>query len=155
MLRCEAFAGDFLAQRRIAVAGVSRTEKNAPANLIYRKLRESGHDVFALNPKAGEVEGDRCYPDLKAAPPVDALVIASPAETAETLVHDCADAGVNRVWMHRSFGPGSVSEKAVAFCRDHQIEVLAGACPMMFCRPVDWGHRCMRWMIRLTGGLPG
>jgi hypothetical protein len=85
---------------------------------------------------------------------VDAVVIATAPEVAETLVRDCADAGVARVWLHRSFGQGSVSEEAVAFCREHKMTVIAGGCPMMYCQPIDWGHRCMRWALSVTGGLP-
>jgi hypothetical protein len=146
---------DFLAQKRIAVAGVSGRNHDAPGNLIYRKLRDSGYEVYALNPNTAVAEHDRCYPDLNALPqPVDAMVITTAPETAEDLVQDCAEAGVSRVWLHRSFGQGSVSEKAVEFCRDHQMTVIAGGCPMMFCQPPDWGHRCMRWVLALSGGLP-
>lgn len=146
---------DFLAQKRIAVAGVSSTDANQPANAIYRRLRETGYEVFAVNPKAGEVEGDPCYPDLKAIPDgVDGVVVVTPPEAAEQVVRDCAELGISRVWMHRSFGTGSVSPSATKFCEDNGITVIPGACPMMFCGPVDFGHKCMRWVLRLTGGLP-
>ncbi len=145
---------DFLAQRRIAVAGVSRTSSQA-ANLIYRKLRGSGYEVFPVNPKATEVEGDTCYPNLASIPDgVDAVVIATTPAIADGIVRECADRGISRVWMHRSFGAGSVSDVAVQYCREHDIAVIPGACPMMFCKPVDVGHRCMRWVLQLTGGLP-
>jgi predicted CoA-binding protein len=147
-------AESFLALERIAVAGVSRQGDDA-ANLIYRKLRDSGARVFPLNPKADEVEGDPCWPDLRSLPePVDGLVVVTPPEAARELVEQCAEAGVSRVWMHRSFGDGSVSREATERCRELGIEVIAGACPMMFLEPVDFGHRCIRWILRLTGGLP-
>jgi len=42
---------DFLAQRRIAVAGVSRdNSQHSASNLIYRRLKSTGHEVFAVNP---------------------------------------------------------------------------------------------------------
>lgn len=146
---------DFLAQKRIAIAGVSRHPQGEAANVVYRKLREAGYQVFPINPNAERVEGDRCYPNLKSiSPPVDAVVIATRPEAAEQLVHECAEIGVSRVWMHRSFGPGSVSDAATQFCRDNQITVIPGGCPMMFCQPVDFGHKCMRWILNLTGGLP-
>lgn len=146
---------DFLAQKRIAVAGVSRHDHNAPGNVIYRKLRGDGYEVFAVNPNASVVENDRCYPNLKALPKrVDAMVITTAPDTAEDLVRDCLDTGVPRVWLHRSFGQGSVSREAVQFCRDAQMSVIAGGCPMMFCASADWGHRCMRWVLAVSGGLP-
>lgn len=145
---------DFLAQKRIAVAGVSRDSKQ-PANLIFRTLRQQDHQVFAVNPNADEVEGDTCYHDLKAIPGgVDAVVVATTPEVAKSVVSDCADLDISRVWLHRSFGKGSLSEEAASFCRNHQITVIAGGCPMMFVPGADIGHKCMRAVLRLTGGLP-
>jgi predicted CoA-binding protein len=149
---------DFLAQKRIAIAGVSRTNSHHPAgNLIYRRLKKAGHQVFAVNPNMQTFDGDRCYPDLRSIPDgVDGVVIVTRPEIAEKIVHDCSDAGVRRVWMHQSIGQkgSSVSPTAVEYCHEHQIEVIAGACPMMYGSGVDFGHTCIRWVLKLTGGLP-
>lgn len=144
----------FLAQRRIAVVGVSRTP-DAPANHVLRKLRGAGHDVFAVNPAAREVEGETSYPDLASIPEgVDAVVFAAPPGAAEAVVRECATLGIRHLWMHRSFGPGSLDPGAAELARELGLHVIAGACPMMFCEPVDVAHRCMRWILRWTGGLP-
>jgi predicted CoA-binding protein len=148
---------DFLAQKRIAVAGVSRNNGHHPAgNLIYRRLKSTGHDVFAVNPHMQTFEGDRCYPDLKSIPGgVDGVVIVTKPETTEQIVRECGDIHVPRVWMHRSLAKGtSVSPAAVEYCRAHDITVIAGACPMMFGPGADLGHTCMRWIMQFTGGLP-
>ena len=148
---------EFLAQRRIAVAGVSRQNGHHPAaNLIYRRLKKTGHDVFAVNPHMQAFEGDRCYPDLKSIPGgVDGVVIITRPEITERIVRDCAENGVRRVWMHQSLAKGSsVSPAAVEYCRQHDISVIAGACPMMFGPGVDLGHACVRWIMKLSGGLP-
>ena len=153
----EARVEDFLAQKRIAIAGVSRQNSRHPAgNLIYRRLKKSGHDVFAVNPHMQTFEGDRCYPDLQSIPGgVDGVVIITRPETTERIVRDCSDAGVRRVWMHQSLGKGSsVSPKAVEYCHQHDMTVIAGACPMMYGADVDFGHTCMRFILKLTGGLP-
>lgn len=145
---------DFLAQRRIAVAGVSRRGTDA-ANAVYRKLKAAGYETFPVNPNADTVEGDTCYHDVAAIPGgVDGVVIATKPEVAEQIVRDCARLGVRRVWMHRSFGAGSVSPEAERIGRDAGLTVIAGGCPMMFCQPVDFGHRCIRFVLGLTGGLP-
>ena len=153
----EARVHDFLAQKRIAVAGVSRDNGHHPVgNLIYRRLKKTGHDVFPVNPHMQTHEGDRCYPDLKSIPGgVDGVVIVTRPEVTEQIVHDCRDAGVGRVWMHQSFGKkaSSVSAAAVEYCRQHGISVIAGACPMMYVDGADFGHRCMRAVLKLTGGL--
>ena len=148
---------DFLAQKRIAVAGVSRNGGHHPVgNLIYKRLKTTGHDVFAVNPHIETFEGDRCYPDLKSIPGgVDGVVIITRPEVTEQVVHDCTDAGVRRVWMHQSVASrSSVSAAAVEYCQEHDISVIAGACPMMFGPGADLGHTCMRWVLKLTGGLP-
>ncbi|MFO7895109.1 MAG: CoA-binding protein [Longimicrobiales bacterium] len=147
-------AEEFLAQTRIAVAGVSRDEKQA-ANAIYRRLRDAGYRVSPVNPNAGEVEGDRCYPSVAAIPErPDGVLIATHPDAAVSVARDCVEAGVPRVWMHRSFGTGSVSEEATAVCRDAGIAVLDGGCPMMFLEPVDVAHKCFRWILGATGKLP-
>ena len=148
---------DFLAQKRIAVAGVSRNRSNHPAgNLIYRRLRKLGHEVFAVNPHIRMFEGDPCYPDLQSIPGgVDGVVIITRPETTARIVQQCADVGVRRVWMHSSLAQGtSVSADAVEFCLRHDITVIAGACPMMYGPGVDFGHTCMRAILKLSGGLP-
>jgi predicted CoA-binding protein len=148
---------DFLAQKRIAVAGVSRNNSHHPTgNLIYRRLKESGHAVFPVNPHMQTFEGDRCYSDLPSIPSgVDGVVIVTRPEVTERIVHRCSDAGVRRVWMHESMGKGtSVSPEAVEYCRQHGISVIAGACPMMYGGHADFGHTCMRWILKLTGRLP-
>src|SRR5512146_2131943 len=113
---------DFLAQKRIAVAGVSRDHSHHPVgNLIYHRLKTTGHDVFAVNPNMQTFEGDRCYPDLQSIPGgVDGVVIITRPETTERIVHDCSAAGVRCVWMHQSMAKGSsVSPAAVECCRQH------------------------------------
>jgi uncharacterized protein len=147
---------DFLSQKRIAIAGVSRSKPGA-ASLIYRKFKDLGYQVFALNPNASEYEGDPCYETVSKIPGgVDGVVIVTRPELTEKIVQECAEAGVLRVWMHQSLGSGatSVSQPAIELCKEHSISVIAGACPMMYCQPVDFGHKCMRWLLRLTGGLP-
>ena len=147
-------AEDFLAQRRIAVAGVSRDPKQA-ANAVYRRLRDRGYTVFAVNPNAEELEGDRCYRDLRSIPDgVDAVVVATAPAVAEQVAEECAELGIQRVWFHRSFGTGSVSEQAVGYCREHGIRAIPGGCPCMFDPAADPGHKLMRRILGLTGKLP-
>jgi hypothetical protein len=147
---------DFLAQRRIAVAGASLDKRHPVGGAIYRRLKQTGHEVFAVNPHAETFEGDRCYPELRSIPGgVDAVMIVTRPEATERIVQECGEIGVRRVWMHQSLAKGSsVSPKAVAYCAQNGISVIAGACPMMYCGTVDVAHACMRWMLKLTGKLP-
>jgi len=153
----QAKVDDFLAQKRIAVAGVSREQSHHPAaNLIFQRLKATGHDVFAVSPNMSTFEGDRCYPDVQSIPGgVDGVVIVTRPDVTDQVVRDCQAAGVRRVWMHQGLPKGtSVSSTAVEFCRQHHITVIDGACPMMFGPTVDFGHTCLRLYLKLTGGLP-
>src|SRR5438477_3975300 len=102
-------ADEFLANRRIAVTGVSRHPKSHGSNVVYQRLRDRGYDVFAVNPNTDTVENDRCYHDLTSIPDgVDAVVIATRPEIADATMRECAELGIKHVWMHRSVGAGSV-----------------------------------------------
>ena len=154
MNELRAAAVEFLAQERIAVAGVSRDSAQT-ANAIYRRLRDAGYGVIPVNPSAEEVEGDTCYPSIGAIPerPDGVLIVTAP-DVAADVARQCVEAGVPRVWMHRSFGTGSVSDEATTICRDGGVSVLDGGCPLMFLEPVDIAHRCFRWILGRTGKLP-
>lgn len=144
---------EFLKSRRIAVAGVSRT--TGVGNAVLNKLRASGYSVVPINPNATEVEGVTCYPDLAAVPEApDAVVFASHPRFASDMVRQCAERGIRKIWFHRSFGDGSVSDEAVRECRARGIEPIVGGCPLMYCEPVDFAHRCMCWWLRRKGRVP-
>jgi predicted CoA-binding protein len=141
-------ASEFLAHKRVAVTGVSRTPKAHGSNTVYKRLRERGYDVFAVNPNATEVEGDRAYEDLSSIPGgVDAVVIATRPEIAEETMRECAELGVKHVWMHWGAGGTSVSAAATEYGRQHGITVIDGGCPLMFGRTADVGHKIMRFAL--------
>ena len=138
-------AAEFLAKKRVAVTGVSRTPKDHGSNTVYKRLRERGYAVFAVNPNANEVEGDPSYKDLRSIPGgVDAVVIGTRPELAEDTMGECADLGIKHVWMHRGPGTGSVSAAATECGRRHGICVIDGGCPLMFGPTADVGHKLMR-----------
>jgi uncharacterized protein len=147
---------NFLSHKSIAVAGVSRTKENA-ANLIYRKLRKEGYKVFAVNPNATTVEADICFPNLKAiTEKPEAVVIVTKPEVTNIIVTECAELGIKNVWMHQGMDSktASVSDEAVKFCKENNINVIPGGCPIMFVNNADMGHRLMLWMKNLSGSLP-
>ena len=146
-------AAAFLANRRIAVTGVSRHAENHGSNAVYRRLRERGYEVFAVNPNAQQVEGDRAYPDIKSIPGgIEAVVIATRPEVALDTMRECAELGITHVWMHRGPGAGSVSAAATEFGRQQGISVIDGGCPLMFGPTADFGHKVMR--VIYTSKIP-
>jgi uncharacterized protein len=148
-------ASEFLASKRIAVTGVSRKAEGHGGNVVYQRLRERGYQVFAVNPNADQVEGDKCYHDLRSIPGgVDAVVIGTKPATAESTMRECVELGIKHVWMHRSVGGGSVSAEATAYGRANGISVIPGGCPLMFEPVSDGAHKAMRFVFTLTGAVP-
>ena len=148
-------ATEFLSCKRVAVTGVSRTPGSHGSNVVYKRLRDRGYEVFAVNPNAETVEGDPAYPDLRAIPGgVDAVVIGTRPERADETMRECVDLGIDRVWMHRGPGGGSVSATATAYGREHGVTVIDGGCPCMFGPTADLGHKAMRFVFTLGGNVP-
>jgi predicted CoA-binding protein len=149
-------AREFLAKKRIAVAGVSRETGGAHGgNPVYVRLRQRGYEVFAVNPNAETVEGDTAYPNLAAIPGgVEAVVIATHPRVAPDVMQECVSLGINHVWMHRGPGSGSVSPEAAELGRAAGVTVIDGGCPLMFDPTADFGHKVMRGVLSLVGNVP-
>ena len=145
---------DFLAQKRIAMAGISRDPANFSVKL-FEELCRRGYDVVPVNPNLQEVLGLRCFARVQdVQPPVEAVLLMTSPEATETVVHDCAEAGIRRVWMYRAAGKGSVSAKAVAFCQEQGMRVVPGQCPFMFLPDAAGFHRFHGFVRKITGRYP-
>lgn len=160
MGKIEDLVQDFLAQKIIAVAGVS-DKRDTGCNLIYKKFRKNGYRVYAVNPRITTFDGAPCYPDLISIPEKpDALFMLTSPRVTEQLVQQCVDLGIKHVWMHCLLGtkPGlavgstSVSQTAVEMCHANGIAVIPGTCPAQFLKP-DIGHAIMRRLWKLFGFL--
>ena len=158
MSKIDPLVQDFLAQKKIAVVGVS-DKRETGCNLAYRKFKETGYAVSAVNPHITSFEGDACYPDLRSIPEKpDAVFILTNPSVTEQVVQQCVDLGIQRVWMHCLMGTKtglaasstSVSPEAVRMCRENGITVIPGSCPNQFLKP-DFGHALMRVMFRTLG----
>jgi len=145
---------DFLAQKRIAVVGVSHDPKDFSRALL-RTLRERGYDAVAVNPELSSADDAPCFDRLAdVSPQVDGvLVMTSPAVT-DQIVQECAKLRIPRVWMYRAGGKGAVSPQAVEFCEDHGIAVVPGECPYMFLGESGWFHRFHGFIKRISGAYP-
>jgi len=158
MAKIDTMVQDFLAQKKIAVVGVS-DKRETGCNMAYQKFKQNGYQVFAVNPRISTFNGEPCYADLKSLPekPDAVFIFASPKVT-DQIVQQCADLGVKHVWMHCLMGtkPGlaasitSVSQEAVDLCKANRITVIPGSCPNQFLDP-DFGHKMMRGMWRMFG----
>jgi uncharacterized protein len=158
MSKLDVLVQDFLAQKKIAVVGVS-DKRETGCNLAYKKFKENGYQVYAVNPRITTYDGATCYPDLNSIPEKpDAVFILTSPKVAEQIVQQCVDLGIKHVWMHCMMGtkPGlaasitSVSQDAVQLCRENGIIVIPGACPNQFLKP-DFAHAMMRVMWHTVG----
>ncbi len=160
MSTLDTLVNDFLAQKKIAVVGVS-DKRETGCNAAYRKFKEAGYTVYPVNPRLSTYDGAPCYPDLRAIPDKpDGVFILTNPKIAEDLVAQCVELGIGRVWLHCMMGtkPGlaanmtSVSPAAVQMCRDNGITVIPGTCPNQYLKP-DFGHRMMRALFGAMGNL--
>ncbi len=158
MAKIDTLVKDFLAQKSVAVVGVSDTRETG-CNAAYRRFKAARYTVSAVNPRLASFDGDPCYPDLYSIPDKpDAVFILANPKVSEQIVSQCVDIGVKHVWMHCLMGtkPGlgagssSVSSKAVRICQENGIAVIPGACPNQFLNP-DFGHALMRVFFRTFG----
>lgn len=158
MAKIDNLVQNFLAQKKIAVVGVS-DKRETGCNLAYTKFKENGYQVFAVNPRISTFNGDTCYPDLKSLPEKpDAVFLLTNPKVTDQIIQQCVEIGVKHVWMHCMMGtkPGlaasmtSVSQSAVEVCKANGIEVIPGSCPNQYLNP-DGGHKFMRGLWSLLG----
>ena len=160
MSKIDELVQNFLAQKKIAVVGVS-DRRETGCNAAYTRFKENGYQVFAVNPRITTFNGAPCYADLKSIPekPDAVFILASPKVT-DQMVQQCVELGIKHVWMHCMMGtkPGlaasmtSVSQEAVELCKANGIEVIPGSCPNQFLKP-DFAHNMMRGVWRAFGFL--
>ncbi|MGA7380435.1 MAG: CoA-binding protein [Terriglobales bacterium] len=145
---------DFLAHRRLALVGLSRNPKDFSCAL-FRELRNRGYDMVPVNPLATEVQGCRSFARLQDInPPVEGALVMTPPHQTLGVVHDCAQAGIRRVWMYRGVGQGAVSTDAVDFCIAKNIRLVEGYCPFMFFPGTSIFHRFHGFLLKLAGNYP-
>lgn len=150
----------FLAQKTIAVVGVS-DQRETGCNQNYKRFKDKGYRVYAVNPRLSTFDGATCYPDLKSIPQKpDAVFMMTSPRVTEAIVQQCVDLGIKYVWMHCLMGtkPGlsagttSVSASAVEKCKANGIAVIPGSCPAQFLKP-DFSHAIMRRLWTMFGFL--
>lgn len=141
---------EFLRCSNIAVVGVSRKSSKF-GNVIYKELKKKQFNVFGVNPNMENIEGDKCYNNLKELDgKIDAVVnVVSPTQT-EDVVREAHSVGVKNIWMQQ----GSESDVAIKFCEVNGINEIHKECILMFAEPVKSFHSFHRWIWKIAGKLP-
>ena len=144
----------FLGKKRLAVVGVSHNPKDFTRSL-FRELRKRGYDLAPVNPAASEIEGIPCVARLSdVRPPVEAVLLLTSPRVTGSVALECAEAGVETVWMYRAVGAGAVNQEAVRFCKSKGIRVIAGECPYMFLPNTGFPHSLHRFIMKAIGAYP-
>lgn len=95
----------------------------------YKEIKNAGFKVYPINPKYDEIDGDKCFSNLKSLieflnKKPDFVITIVPPKVTEKIVEQCKIFGINRIWMQ----PGSESEKAIKYCEENNIIVVYGTC---------------------------
>jgi predicted CoA-binding protein len=122
--------------RTIAVVGI--TDKPEKTNYsVPAYLQQHGYRIIPVNPRLGEVLGEKAYPDLLAIPrtaevlgdsgglrPVDVVLIYRAAEFVQEIVDQAIEIGAKVVWMPE----GITNEAAAQKAGQAGIEVVMDTC---------------------------
>jgi uncharacterized protein len=136
---------DFVAEKTLAVVGVPR--ERGFGKQLFAHLKRKGYKVLAVNAKADNIAGERCYRRLDDLPePVGGVVTVVPPAETEKIVEDCARLGIRRVWMQQ----GSESSDAVERCRALGISAVAGQCLIMH-TDAGFPHSMHRLIWKMIG----
>ena len=143
----------FVSDKNIALIGVS-ADKTKFGNALLSELTKKGYTVFPVHPSLPEIEGIKCYTDVKLLPGhvTNLILVVKPAVT-EHIIPQLKGSSILSVWMHKGAGQGSGSAAAIEACKEIGIEVVHGFCPMMFFSPSGI-HRFHFWLRKKFGKVP-
>lgn len=145
---------EFLAEKRIVFAGVSRDPKHF-SHVLLSEFQSRGYEIIPVNPLATEIAGLRCYAHIADIPlPVKAALVLTSGDATDQVVRDAVAAGITHVWLYRAVGSGAVTPSAIAYCESRNIALVPGECPMMFLHDAAWYHRFHGLVRRISGSYP-
>jgi hypothetical protein len=120
--------------RVVAVVGLS-VKPDRPSYNVASYLKKNGYKIIPVNPKAGEILGEVCYPDLSSIPgAVDAVDIFRRAEEVPAIVEEAIKIGAKAVWMQE----GVINEQAAARAKAAGLLVVMDKCMLK-------EHQKLRW----------
>jgi predicted CoA-binding protein len=141
------FITEFWKGKRFAIVGVSRFHRKF-GNSLYREMKKRKYEVYPVNRKGGEVEGNQIFTDLETLPqPIDGVIVTVPPHEAKHVVAQCAELGIRHVWLQQ----GAESEDVIRFCDEHSINVVHHECAMMYVEPRRFPHSAHYWVHHLFG----
>ncbi len=138
---------DFLKAKRLAVVGVSRSDKKF-GTAIYTELKARGFEVYGVNPQMESINGEKCYASVaELAGKVDGVVICMTPDKAVPVIREAAAAGMKRIWLQQ----GAQSLETARAASDAGVEPVTGKCILMYAGEVKSVHAFHRFFARLFG----
>jgi predicted CoA-binding protein len=142
---------DFIAQKSLAICGVSRDGKKGFGNITRKALAARGYTLHLVHPEVDAIDGQACARALSdVASKVGGVLLVTPPEITRKLVQEAAEAGIQRVWMQQ----GAEDPEAIRFCEERGMAAVHGHCIMMFLPKPGFGHVVHRFLKRIAGSLP-
>ncbi len=95
---------------------------------IYKKLKNRGYEVYAVNPRYDEVDSDKCYHSLSDLPvkPNCVDMVVPPQVTNKTLEEIKAN-NIEYVW----FQPGTFTEKTINLADEKGLKSVYYDCVLV------------------------
>lgn len=141
---------EFLAQKHIAIAGVSRNKKKL-GNYLFRALVDKGIEVYPIHPVLSVHEEKSCYLSVSDLPAdVTAIVINTKPEQTSIIAEEAIKKGIRYIWLQQ----GSADKQTIESITTSSQGVISERCLMMFFEPVKGIHGFHRWISRVFGSYP-
>ena len=143
-----------LEEKRMVMYGLSTNPKDF-SHQIYQELKKHDYDIYAVNPKGDSVGEIVLHHPLDHIPEEyeTAYIMVNPV-FVEDIIEHCKEQGIKRIWLHRGVGQGAVSPEAVHYCNEHDLDLVDGACILMYLDDTALIHRVHRWISKLLGDFP-
>lgn len=144
----------FFDEKRIALVGLSR-DKSHFSRAVLNEFSKRGYEVYPVNPNVEKIDDLKVYPSISNIPAdVNAALIMLPPENVIGVLNECKIKGINKIWLHRGVGQGSINSAVLTYCKANQFDLIPGFCPLMFMENTMFLHKLHGWFNRLTGQMP-
>ncbi|MHB8065587.1 MAG: CoA-binding protein [Ruminiclostridium sp.] len=87
-------------EKKIWVVVGANQDPEKFGNMIYRRLKTRGYEVYAVNPMYESIEGDKCYRDLSSLPVLPEVIdmVVSP-KRGKAVIEEAAKLGIKYIWL--------------------------------------------------------
>jgi predicted CoA-binding protein len=140
----------FFEPRKLAIAGVSRSEKKF-GNLVFKEFQKKNYEVIPINPNVDQIEGKKCYHSVSDLPEgIDSLLIITPKSDTDEILRQAINKGIKNIWVQQS----CETESTVKIAKECDKEIIFGKCVYMFAEPVEGFHKFHRTIMKIFGQVP-